>query len=284
MEPAQQTRKHSAALRLRVPDNSPSPPPDSSIVLYIDPHCACRHVSELADIYDLPRTNNRFHQGLLLRLTPGGLELCRPDDPELAGGLRVDFEAPRFRRRWLHPGRELLVRAAKVHRHAAPLIIDATAGLGRDAFLLAAAGYRVHLFERHPIIAALLGDGLQRAARSPQIAAITARMHLTVGDVVDFFSTINEQPEVIYLDPMFPERSKSAKVKQELRLLQLLPDHKDDAEQLLQAALALQAKKVVVKRPLKGPFLLTLPPTYSLRGKAVRFDIYVGAIQSVPPL
>lgn len=271
-------------MKLRTPHTTPSPPPDSSIALYIDPHCTAQQVGDLAGICYLPRTNNRFHQGLLLRLTPGGLELCRPDDPELAGGLRVDFAAPRFRRRWLFPGKELVVRAAKVHRHAAPLIIDATAGLGRDAFLLAAAGYRVHLFERNPIIAALLRDGLQRAARSPQIAAITARMHVTVSDVVDFFSTTNQRPEVIYLDPMFPERSKTAKVKQELRLLQLLHVQENDAEHLLRAALTLQAKKVVVKRPLKGPCLLTLPPTYSLKGKAVRFDIYVGAIQGVPPL
>ncbi|MBM9536336.1 class I SAM-dependent methyltransferase [Desulfobulbus alkaliphilus] len=267
-----------------MPDTFSPLTPDVPIPLYIDPRCSCQHLDALNGLVNLPRTDDRFHQGLLLRLTPGGLELCRPDDPELAGGLRVDFETPHFRRRWLSPGRELLVRAVKIHHHAAPMIIDATAGLGRDAFLLAAAGYRVHLFERHPIIAALLRDGLQRAGRSPQVAAITARMHLTVGDVLDYFSTTGEQPEVIYLDPMFPQRSKSAKVKQELRLLQLLHDRKKDAEHLLRAALALQVKKVVVKRPLKGPFLLTLPPTYSLKGKAVRFDIYVGKIQGAPPL
>ena len=76
---------------------------------------------------------------------------------------------------------------------------------------------------------------------------------------------------------MFPERSKTAKVKQDLQLLQLLDPKSEPPEQLLLAALAVQAKKVVVKRPLKGPFLGERPPSYSLRGKAVRFDVYVGS-------
>jgi 16S rRNA (guanine1516-N2)-methyltransferase len=76
---------------------------------------------------------------------------------------------------------------------------------------------------------------------------------------------------------MFPERSKTAKVKQGLRLLQLLNQKTEQPEQLLRAALSLQAKKVVVKRPLKGPFLAGRPPSYSLKGKAVRFDVYLGS-------
>lgn len=272
------------AKRLRMPETSQSHTCSPPISLYIDPCCLDRHLSELPTITSLPRTDDRFRQGLLIRLTPEGLELCRPEDPELAGGLRVDFEVPEFRRRWLHPGKELLVRAVKIRRSGAPLIIDATAGLGRDAFLLAAAGYRVRMFERHPIVAALLGDGLERAARSPRSAAIIARMNLTAGDVLEHLPGLDEQPEVVYLDPMFPVRSKSAKVKQELRLLQLLHGHEEAPEHLLRAALAIRAKKVVVKRPVKGPFLLDIPPSYTLKGKAVRFDVYVGEIQGVPPL
>lgn len=252
-----------------------------SLALLADPQCATDKVLNLAASLGIGLVNEPQGQALLLRLTPEHLELYKPDDPELPGALWVDFERPSARRRHVHPGRELLVQAAKVRHIASPLIIDATAGLGRDGFLLAAAGCRVWMFEHNPIVAALLQDGLERAARSPHTAAITKRIQLITGDALTHLPVLEEQPDVIYLDPMFPQRSKSAKVKQDLQLLQLLDDKSDAPEQLLLAALAVRPRKVVVKRPLKGPLLLGLPPAYMLKGKAVRFDVYVGTPKEI---
>lgn len=233
-------------------------------------------MANLAASLGIPLISEPHGQTLLLRLTPEHLELYRPNDPELPGALWVDFERPSARRRQCHPGQELLVQAAKVRHTVSPLVIDATAGLGRDGFLLAAAGCRVRMFEHNPIVAALLQDGLERAARSPHTMSIARRIHLIVDNALKHLPELDEHPDVIYLDPMFPQRSKSAKVKQDLQLLQLLDDKNDAPEQLLLAALAVRPRKVVVKRPLKGPVLMGLRPTYMLKGKAVRFDVYVG--------
>jgi 16S rRNA (guanine1516-N2)-methyltransferase len=246
------------------------------LALLADPQCPADRVRLLTEFLGLPLATEVRGSALLLHLSPERLELSKPGDPDLPGALWVDFTRPAARKRALHPGRELLVQAAKVRHAASPLVIDATAGLGRDGFLLAAAGFQVRMFECNPIVAALLQDGLERAARSPQIAAIIERMRLTVGNVLDYLQQPAEQPEVIYLDPMFPERSKAAKVKQDLQLLQLLDDQSQAPELLLQAALAIRPKKVVVKRPLKGPLLAGPAPSYTLKGKAIRFDVYVG--------
>lgn len=253
------------------------PAPPVPLVLHADASCSPARSLELAQALNIPLVAAPPAEGLLLSLTPEHLELRRLGDPALPGALRVDFNRPAARRRVLHPGEELLTQAAKVRNTAQPLLIDAAAGLGRDGFLLAASGFRVLMFECNPVVAALLDDGLRRAGRAVELAGIAARIRLTTANALDCLPVLAEQPDVIYLDPMFPERSKTAKAKQDLQLLQLLDQKSEPPEQLLFAALAVQAKKVVVKRPLKGPFLGELPPSYSLRGKAVRFDVYVGS-------
>ena len=241
-----------------------------------DPVRAASLARELA----LPLIDDPHRAELLLVLGPQGLALRRPNDPALNGELRVDFDRPAARRRQQSPHRELVVQAARLRRAGeSPLVVDATAGLGRDGFLLAAAGFRVVLCERNPVVAALLRDGLARAALLPRTAAIAARIRLIAADFADALEQLSERPAVIYLDPMFPPRSKSAKVKQELQLLQLLEGTgggESDAARLLQTALAAGPRKVVVKRPLKGPALAGPAPSHVLRGKAVRFDVYTG--------
>jgi 16S rRNA (guanine1516-N2)-methyltransferase len=237
----------------------------------------------LADTLNIPLVNAPPVGSLELHLDEHGLTLCKVGDPELPGGLRVDFASPTARRRVHHPGKELLIQATKVRRILSPLLIDATAGLGRDGFLLAAAGFRVVMIEGNPMVAALLADGLQRASQLPVLDTIAARIDLRTANALEVLPKLSEQPDVVYLDPMFPERSKDAKVKQELRLLQLLDQKADSPEMLLRAALSLGSRKVVVKRPLKGPFLAGLAPAYSLRGKAIRFDVYVGPGKEMPP-
>ncbi len=180
---------------------------------------------------------------------------------------------PRLRQDRLH--RELLVRAARVRGADAPTAVDATAGLGEDALLLAAAGFDVTLCERDPVIAALLRDALDRAVADERLAEIAARMTLMPGDAVVTLGALDVAPDVVFLDPMFPERRRRAATNKKLALFQQLESPCEDEATLMQAALAARPRKVVVKRPLKGPHLAGMKPSSSLAGKVVRYDVYV---------
>lgn len=187
--------------------------------------------------------------------------------------VRGDFTRllPRIRRGNL--ASEHLVRAVKIKGIAEPLVVDATAGLGEDAFLLAAAGCRVLLFERDPVIAALLRDALERAKGDPETAPIASRLTLRPEDSIPVLPTLS--PDVVLLDPMFPERKKTALVKKKFQLIHLLEKPCEDERALLDAALAARPRRIVIKRPAKGPFLAGVKPSYSLDGSAVRFDCIV---------
>ena len=189
--------------------------------------------------------------------------------------LRADFARllPRLRPDRL--GRELLVRAARVRGVEAPTAIDATAGLGEDSLLLAAAGFTVTMFERDPVIAALLRDALERASDDPRLAGVVARMELVEGDSVTGLRELGFSPDVVFLDPMFPGRTKSAAVKKKFQLLHHLERPCEDEEGLLSAALAARPRKIVIKRPPKGPWLSGVKPSHSVAGKAVRYDVMV---------
>ena len=189
--------------------------------------------------------------------------------------LRCDFTQilPRLRHDRL--GRELLVKAARVRGVDAPTCVDATAGLGEDSLLLAAAGFDVTLCESNQTIAALLADALRRAAAHPELAPLAARMTLVARDSTEVLAELGEAPDVVYLDPMFPERSKSAAVKKKFQLLHYLEPPCDNQEELLCCAVAARPRKVVVKRPVKGPHLAGVKPSHSVAGKAVRYDCIV---------
>lgn len=218
-------------------------------------------------------------QNISSLVLPDGLELRRDDEGLALVGdgmvLRADFARllPRLRADRL--GRELLVRAARVRGVEAPTAVDATAGLGEDSLLLAAAGFTVMMFEKDPVIAALLRDALERAANEPQLAGVVARMTLMEGDSVASLHNLGFAPDVVFLDPMFPERTKSAAVKKKFQLLHHLERPCDNEEELLDAALAARPRKVVIKRPPKGPRLAGVKPSHSIAGKAVRYDVIV---------
>jgi len=214
----------------------------------------------------------------LNRSLPASLSLCRDESGlSLVGNgltLRGDLVRmlPRLRPNAL--AGELLVKAAKLKKpDKMPTAVDATAGLGEDALLLAAAGFSVTLFEYDPVIAALLQDSLNRAASHPALAEIVGRMTLCEGNSITALPQLS--PDVVLLDPMFPERQKSALIKKKFQLLQQLERPCSDEEELLAAAVAASPKKIVIKRPLKGPYLAGQKPSYSLSGKAVRYDCIV---------
>ncbi|BBI53076.1 hypothetical protein HORIV_54970 [Vreelandella olivaria] len=157
---------------------------------------------------------------------------------------------------------QLVAKACGLTKGVTPSIVDATAGLGRDAFVLASLGAQVLLIERVAAIAALLEYGLKRASKHSETADIAARMTLRHGDAAQALEALvasaDFMPQVIHLDPMFPHREKSALVKKEMRLFRELAGDDNDAPRLLEAALDVATHRVVVKRPVR-PHLLQAP-------------------------
>ena len=207
--------------------------------------------------------------GAALVLDSDGLSLRRG-----ALSVRGDFAHLLSRLRAQNLRGELLVRAAKGRGSDRALrVVDATAGLGEDALLLAAAGHTVQLFEQNPVIAAMLRDALDRAAQEAALSEIVSRMCLTEGDSVAGMRQLGYTPDVVVLDPMFPARRKSGLIGKKLQLLQMLERPCADEEALLQAAIDASPAKIIIKRPLKGPYLAGHKPGYSLTGKAIRYDV-----------
>lgn len=158
-----------------------------------------------------------------------------------------------------------------------PTLIDAAAGLGNDGLLLAAAGFKVTLCEYNPVIAELLTDSLRRAAEVPALASAVSNITVRTGDSIPFMKESGVRPDVIYLDPMFPESGKNALIKKKFQLLRQLELPCSNEEELLEAAIAAGPHKIVIKRPIKGPYLAGRKPSYSIEGKAVRYDCLVYA-------
>ena len=195
------------------------------------------------------------------------------------GRLRFEADFSRLAHR-IRPDRvnsEMLVKAVRIKSvpPEATEVIDATAGLGEDAFILAAAGFHVTMYERDAVIADALEAALEKAIISPELSAIAERLTLIKGDSKDALCALEKPPGVIYLDPMFPESKKSALIKKKFQLLRRLESPCEDEEELLEAALRAGAKKTVIKRPLKGPYLAGKKPDYSISGKAIRYDCIV---------
>lgn len=211
-------------------------------------------------------------EGVELRRVSGRLTLMA-DGMELAEDFREML--PRLRPDRL--GRELLVKAVRVRGVEEIRVFDATAGLGEDSMLLAAAGFSVTMCESDPVIAALLADGLRRAVDDPALSGIVGRMSLAEGDSIEILPLLAEAPDVVYLDPMFPARTKSAAVKKKFQLLHRLESPCADEASLMDAAFAAHPRKIVVKRPIKAPVLAGVRPSHSISGKAVRYDVIVPA-------
>ena len=172
-----------------------------------------------------------------------------------------------------------LVRAAGIKKDRLPSIVDATAGLGRDAFLLASAGAAVTLIERSAKVHALLKEALARAsAESPELAEVVARMTLVHGDAKDRLPQL--KPDVVIVDPMHPPRRNTALVKQEMRQLSAIVGADEDAHETMAVALASARERVVLKWPLRAaPLLETPKPSHQFAGKTVRYEVFITALE-----
>ncbi len=207
------------------------------------------------------------------------LTLFKRDEPKL-GGICVDFVsgAVAHRRKFGGGRGQAIAKAVGLKQGACPSVVDATAGLGRDAFVLASLGCQMTLIERNPLVAALLEDGLSRGYQDSEIGPwMQQRMTLLHDSSLEALSQISLQPDVVYLDPMYPHRDKSALVKKEMRVFQTLVGADTDADGLLAPALALASKRVVVKRPDYAEDLAGVKPSTVIATKKNRFDVYVKA-------
>ena len=205
------------------------------------------------------------------------LVLVDQDNPEIAP-VCIDFISGKtaYRRKYGHAGGEAISRAVGIKKGHRPNVVDATAGLGRDAFVLATLGCSVHMIERSEVIARLLDDALLRAVNDEKIGGlIQDTLSLTCGDSRQAMLQVPFEPEVIYLDPMFPPKEKSALVKKDMRMLQEVVEQDENANELLNIALTIATNRVVVKRPAYADFLAEIKPHTSIKTKKHRFDIYL---------
>lgn len=233
----------------------------------------------LADNLSLPfvKPSSKDYSFLLV-LTNDRLEL-QQSGARAPGPVTVDFLGGRTGHRAKYGGStsQAIARAVGVRGNHKPRVIDACAGLASDAFVLACLGCHVSAVERSPIIAALVHDGLLRATADPRLAPfLKDHFELVVADAKGHLQKLNqnELPDVVYLDPMFPERKKSALVKKEMRALAQIVGEDNDTEELLRIALEKAKERVVVKRPRHADHLGMLKPHSSIAGKTTRFDIY----------
>lgn len=212
---------------------------------------------------------------LLLAVTDSGLEV-RLNTPGRSRPIYADFKQLDTRSHAGGARQQPIAKAVGLNRpktNRPRLIADATAGLGLDSWLLAALGCQVVAIERSPVVAALLRDGLRRV--SVDHPEVVQRITVVQGDAREVLPTLQPQPDVVYLDPMFPARRKaSALERQSLRVLRAIVGDDPDAQELLKVALTTAQQRVVVKRPRLAE-ALGGTPVASHQGKSLRYDVHV---------
>lgn len=191
--------------------------------------------------------------------------------------LVVDFASKSLLYRIQHGGgrNQAIARAVGIKGGNRPFIIDATAGLGQDAFVLASLGCRIHCVERSPIIALLLEDGLKRGRNDPNVTEIVQRMHLSIAKAQTVLNTLSDLPDVVYVDPMFVNTNRSALNKLSMRVLREIVGNDNDAAEVLELALSKAKSRVVVKRNKSSETLIARSPDFSVSGGSTRYDVYL---------
>jgi len=202
-------------------------------------------------------------------------------DKQLKTTLSIDFlKGTLAHRQQFGGGRgQAISKAMGLKSGITPDILDTTAGLAGDAFILATLGCPVRLIERSPIIFSMIENAIERASLSDKFQTILKQgFHLINCDANDYIrqqlSTDNTAPDVIYIDPMYPDRKKSALVKKDMQILQRLHGKDDNTAELLENALLFAKKRVVVKRPLHAKSINKRTPNTCIKSKKTRYDIY----------
>jgi 16S rRNA (guanine1516-N2)-methyltransferase len=208
------------------------------------------------------------------------IQLKHDSNKRTASTLYVDFLSKSLRYRLQHGGgiKQALARAVGLKPGVRPSVMDATAGLGIDSFILASLGCSVTMVERSPLMAAMLVDGWDRALRSQDIPEeVKERLTLLHGNSLLIIQGLapQERPDTIYLDPMYPHMGKTALNKIEMRLIRMMVGDDTDSDTLLQSALQCAKKRVVVKRPKGAIRLSSKEPSHIITMKNSRYDVYM---------
>lgn len=199
-------------------------------------------------------------------------------------GVGVDFLSDQslYRMRCGGGRQQAIAKAVGLKKGNRPTVLDATAGLGRDAFVLASLGCRVHMVERSSIIFALLEDGLRRAYNDKNIGPwVQERLSLQQANSGHDDDQWPFVPDVVYLDPMFPPKNKAAKVKKEMQVLQHILDGDPDSQMLLPWALSLAQQRVVIKLPDEAPSFASIDPDTVIKTRKNRFAVYFKKLNTV---
>lgn len=217
----------------------------------------------LADIF-----SNEY--SYLLVFTPTHLELRAVK--KTYKPFYIDFLSGKNAARSIQIQNEVLVKAVGVRSNFKPVILDTTAGLGRDGFILATIGCEVTMLERSNILYLLLNDALTRLK---EVKSLSLKLIQT--DSREYLKKLPscDYPDVVYLDPMFPIRTKSSLVKKEMQILHDLVGVDEDSIELFHLALKRVKKRVVVKRPRLANPIADNKPSFSFIGRSTRFDVYL---------
>ncbi|WP_367681692.1 class I SAM-dependent methyltransferase [Buchnera aphidicola] len=203
------------------------------------------------------------------------LEIFKRDEPHL-GNFWIDFANKKmvYRIKSCLLKKEAIRKAVGIKDNYHPNVLDATAGLGKDAFILAALGCQVCMIERNPIIAALLDDALQRNYKNHTInTLLKKKMSLIYDSSFNIIKILKLKPDIIYLDPMYPISKKNT-VKKDMYFLRSLIGNDQDSEKLLKLSRKFSKKRVIVKRPRHANYLSGIKSTFSILSRKHRFDIY----------
>jgi len=212
---------------------------------------------------------------------PKGLTLvCQEASAKKPSHLRVEFSQGPLAYRRVHGGgkNQAIAKAVGLKHYPLPLrVIDATAGWGRDAFVLASLGCTLHLIEQSIMMGALLEDGLKRASVDPIIGSWVSAMKLSVASAEDILNDLEDSdcPEVIYLDPMFPDSEGSALHTLRMRVLREIVSDLKPSDKLLALARSKAHKRVVVKRPQQAEPLDDQEPDFAIHSVSHRYDVYL---------
>jgi 16S rRNA (guanine1516-N2)-methyltransferase len=190
--------------------------------------------------------------------------------------LIVDFlsDTLTYRRKHGLSKTQVFAKAIGVTARGGLTVLDATAGMGVDSFFLACLDCKVTAIERSPVIFELLQDGLRRAREDKEIGPwIDDYLKFVHANAIDYISKLKEKPQVVYVDPMFPDMDeRSALPKKEMQLFRKLLGADLDTKQLFETALKTASERVVVKRPSEAEPMGE--PTHSFEGKTARYDMY----------
>lgn len=212
----------------------------------------------------------------MLEQSAQGLSLRAAHHPDFKP-LRCDWTAAEVLRRIAAGRKQLLARAIGLHKQRELSVLDATAGLGRDGFTLAALGAKVTMAERQPLFAALLEDARARCLQDPRWREAAERTEIVCDDARALLAS-GRRWDVVHLDPMYPHRGKQALPQKEMQILRELTGGDTDADALLEPALQAARLRVVVKRPASAPPLAGRMPAYTLSGTQARYDVYLSAV------